>query len=157
MFNDNEKWWFTVWIIINPIITDLGKDLGTLFAFYLVLVDRTWAAISRKQSDVKIFSGPLPRRRHLLSQRQAILQEKRGKTELKHLRRKIEKNEIASNAVALFAKKMETGSGNETKFKKILQRHWSAGQSTIFFRNCANDSLFFCLKFQFNYLHHSNF
>ena len=36
--------------------------------------------------------------------------------------------EIASNAVAMFAKKLEAPStGNETKFKKILKRHLSAG------------------------------
>ena len=67
--------------------------------------------------------GPLPKRKHLLSQRQAILKEKRGKSELKNLRRKIEKNEIATNAVALFSK-----AGNETKFKRILKRHMSAGE-----------------------------
>jgi hypothetical protein len=64
-------------------------------------------------------SGPglNPKRRHLLSQRQAILQQKRGKVELKNLRKKIVKNEIASNAPT----------ANQTKFGAILKRHLSAG------------------------------
>jgi hypothetical protein len=74
-------------------------------------------------------SGPglNPKRRHLLSQRQAILQQKRGKVELKNLRKKIVKNEIASNAVAMFAKKLEAPTANQTKFGAILKRHLSAG------------------------------
>lgn len=67
---------------------------------------------------------------HILSQRQAILKQKRGKAELKNLRRKIEKNEIASNAAAIFAKRI-TEASNEPKLKKILQRHLSAGQLTL--------------------------
>ena len=75
-------------------------------------------------------SGSISKRRHLVSHRQAILQQKRGKVELKNLRRKIEKNEIATNAVALFAKKIEgpsTDDGNGTRLKNILKRHLSAG------------------------------
>jgi len=68
---------------------------------------------------------------HILSHRQAILKQKRGKAELKNLRRKIEKNEIASNAAAIFSKKITVGSSYEPKLKRILRRHLSAGQLTL--------------------------